>query len=99
MKTFAIFETATGNLISHETDDALQRLTDAQLTAKGLSRIEVPEQLPVTKSWDPVTRTQVPIPPKLPDAELQAILDKAKNAPATLTVSDLFIVLQKRGLI
>lgn len=45
MTTYKITEIATGKVISYESDDAQQRLTDAELAAKGLQR--TPSAFPV----------------------------------------------------
>lgn len=54
---FMIYDTATGgaNYLSHETDDARQRLTDAQLTALGKTRVSVDGPLLTTEQWNAST--------------------------------------------
>lgn len=56
---FAIYNTATGALVSHESDDATLRLTDQELADAGLARKPVATQLKPDKTWDPVQRKQV----------------------------------------
>src|SRR5437867_4796692 len=54
---FAIFKTASGELVSVESDDALQRNTDTQLAALGLSRVGIAQFPDLTHVWNPATRT------------------------------------------
>ena len=55
---FAIVRIADGVLISHESSEVTQKLTDDELKSKGLTRLEIPEQLPIDKTWNPILKQQ-----------------------------------------
>lgn len=81
----AIVRDSDGELISHESDRATQRLSDAELLAKGLVRVPVPEQLPTHKVWDKVNRRQIDKPASVPsvDETLRLSLLDINSAVAT----------------
>lgn len=52
---YALYNVADGTLISQESDECSQRLTDAQLQAKGVARKVIAGPVASGEQWNPAT--------------------------------------------
>jgi hypothetical protein len=82
---FAIYKTADNSLVSVETDDALQRVTDVQLASQGMARVAVSQQPDATHQWNPGSKTVAVVALSGNAAMLQTLLAKSS---ATWTLAD-----------
>ena len=81
MNYFAIYDQATGGniaaggILSFESDAATQRLTDVQLTARGLVRVSIADLPTNGQRWNTTTHTieTMAVPPPL----IQPLVDRA----------------------
>jgi hypothetical protein len=89
---FAIYKAADSSLVSSETDDALQRMTAAELAAAGLARVAIAQQPDSTHTWNPATKTLQTITPGV--SVIQTLQGKTS---ATWTLADLADWLKAKG--
>ena len=58
IKWFAIVKDVDGSLVSEESTESTERLSDFELQDMGLVRVTIPGPLLITHKWNSVTRVQ-----------------------------------------
>ena len=99
MAYFAIYRLSDGELVSTETDAATQRLSDEELTERGMARTAVSGPLLTTEQWNPRTQQKEPLPPVPVDRDLEELKRLADKGGVDLTQQDrddLLCLLAKR---
>jgi hypothetical protein len=91
--TFAVYTTATGNLVS--IGSTVANPLPAGLTALALTDPEALSLANGTGRWDPATRTVVPVVPTVQEVNRASLLVKAANAMAA---NDTFLAIANPNL-
>lgn len=71
MAYFAIYKTATGDLVSDETDEAAGRLSDNELSGKGLTRVSIAGPFDSGFTWNPTSKQRVARTPAIEEQDAQ----------------------------
>lgn len=95
MADFAIYRASDGELISTETDAATQRLSDAQLTSRGLARKPIAGPITAAFQWNLTTRDREPLATRAVPADETARLALVAKTYSTDTEKMLQLLLKK----